>query len=221
MAFIAYLRVSTDEQANSGLGIEAQRAAIEKAVGQSDAVFCDEGYSGSNPKRPGLLAALEALESGDVLVVAKRDRLSRDVYLAAWLEKEAKRRGARIVSAAGEGTENDDPASVLMRTLIDAFAEYEKNLIGARTSAALAAKKARGEKTGGDIPFGFNLASDGRHLTPDASEQEAVAIIAELKRRGYTLRQIGAELEARGVRTKNGKTAWHPQVVARIAGRAA
>lgn len=221
MAAIAYVRVSTDEQANSGLGLEAQLEAIHKAVGRPEAVYRDEGLSGSNPKRPGLLAALEALHEGDALVVAKRDRLARDTFLSLWIEKEAKKRGARILSAAGEGTENDDPASVLMRSIVDAFAEYERNIIAARTAAALAQKKARGEKTGGDVPFGYRLAADGVHLERHDAEAEALEIITELRRRGYSLRAIAAELEARGVPTKKGKTQWQPRVISRILKRAA
>ena len=132
-ASIAYLRVSTDEQANSGLGLGLDA--------QLDAIYRDEGHSGSDLKRPALMDAIDALSAGDVLVVAKRDRLARDTFFSAWIEKEAKRRGARILSAAGEGTENDDPASVLMRNIIDSFAQYERDLIAARTKAALEQKR--------------------------------------------------------------------------------
>jgi len=221
MATIAYLRVSTDEQANSGLGLEAQLEAIEKATGQPTSVFRDEGYSGSNPKRPGLLGALEVLKTGDTLIVAKRDRLARDVYLSAWIEKEAKRRGARIVSAAGEGTESDDPASVLMRNMVDAFAQYERAVIAARTTAALAAKRRRGEKTGGDVPFGYQLDEDGKTLVEDTDEQLVITLVRELRDRGWTLRQIGSELERRGILTKSGKATWNPKTVSSLLKRAA
>jgi site-specific DNA recombinase len=220
MANLAYLRVSTDEQAESGLGLEAQLAAIRKAVGEPDAVFRDEGISGSKANRPGLLAALEALGEGDALVVAKRDRLARDTYLALWIEKEAKKRGAQIHSAAGEGNGND-PAAQLMRTLVDAFATYERQQIGIRTAAALERKRAKGEKTGGDVPFGFSLSEDGIHLEANEREQEALAIIRELRERGYALRAICEELEARGVQTKRGGKKWNSGTVQRILKRAA
>ena len=100
-------------------------------------------------KRTILLDALAALAKGDILLVAKRDRLSRgEMMTTAMIEAAVKRAGARIVSAAGEGTESDDPASVLMRRIVDAFGEYERLLIKARTCAARRAKKARGERTG-------------------------------------------------------------------------
>jgi DNA invertase Pin-like site-specific DNA recombinase len=88
------------------------------------------------------------LKPGDSLLVAKRDRLGRDPIVVAMIESAVVRKGARIVSAAGEGTEGDEPSHVLMRHLIDAFAEYERLIIVARTKAALQAKKARGERVG-------------------------------------------------------------------------
>lgn len=212
----AYLRVSTEEQVSSGLGLEAQESAIRARYPDLDNVFCDEGITGADPNRPALMAAMEILGQGDVLVIAKRDRLARDAFLSAWIEKEVKRRGARIVSVAGEGTDDDAPASVLMRRMVDAFAEYERSMIGSRTSAALQAKRKRGEKTGGDVPYGYVSDKEGR-LTPLKREQRAIAIIRELKTRGLSLRQIAAELEQRGVTTKRGNKRWQPRVIARLA----
>jgi DNA invertase Pin-like site-specific DNA recombinase len=213
MAIIAYLRVSTDEQVQSGLGLDAQLSAMEKAFGKLDAVFRDEGYSGGNANRPGLRDALEALGDGDELVVAKRDRLSRDMFLSLWLEKEVKRRGAKIRSAAGEG---DDPTAVLMKRIVDSFAEYERGMIGLRTRAALAQKRARGERCGGQVPYGYRAHPDGLHLVPDGDEQEVSALIRTLREEGQSLRSVAAELEQRGVSTKQGKQTWHPQTIKQI-----
>ena len=74
-------------------------------------------------QRPALLAALDAIGKGDVLIVAKRDRLGRDVLNVAMFERLAERKGARIVSAAGEGTDTNDPTSRLMRQIVDYFAD--------------------------------------------------------------------------------------------------
>jgi len=213
------LRVSTDEQATSGLGLDAQRAAIRKAFGEPDAVYADEGISGSNPRRPGLLGALESLKRGDVLAVAKRDRLARDTFLALWIEKECKKRGASVLSAAGEGNGND-PAAQLMRTLVAAFATYERQLIGARTAAALQAKRARGQKTGGDVPFGYHLEDDGTTLTADPDEQRVLSLIQRLRAEGESLRAISDHLAKRGYTNKKG-AAWHPQSIKRLLDRAA
>ena len=119
MKAIGYIRVSTQEQSRDGVSLDAQQAHIQQWVERQNAglvdVFADEGVSGgaSIDKRPGLLAALEAVRKDTVLVVVKRDRLARDAFLSAWLEKEVQRRRGRIVSLAGEGTDSDAPTDVL------------------------------------------------------------------------------------------------------------
>lgn len=214
---VGYLRVSTDGQVISGLGLDAQRAAITSAaarLGLSVAQwFTDAGISGGAAldARPGLLAALDALSRGDVLVVAKRDRLGRDVLNVAMAERLAARKGARVVSAAGEGTDGDAPADVLMRQMVDAFAQFERALIGARTRAALQAKRAQGFRAG-NVPFGFVADADGR-LTPQADEQRVLSLVRELRGAGYTLRAIADELNAQGFTTRSGG-AWRHQYVA-------
>lgn len=213
----AYLRVSTQDQAESGAGLAAQLDACRRFARSQDAeltaVFEDKGVSGAKglESRPGLLDAIATLNKGDVLVVAKRDRLGRDPIKVAMIESAVARKGARIVSAAGEGTDGDDPASVLMRRMIDAFAEYERLLIGARTKAALGAKKARGERTGA-VPYGYRLASDGVHLDPIAKEQKVIAEARRLHKAGQSLRAIARELDRRGVVSRSGKTFLAEQV---------
>jgi DNA invertase Pin-like site-specific DNA recombinase len=129
------------------------------------------------------------------------------------IESAVKRKGARIVSAAGEGTDSDSPADVLMRRMVDAFAEYERLIIGARTKSALQAKKARGERTG-SIPYGYRC-DDGVNLVPDEQEQNALALIKELNSKGLSLRNIAGRLEAKGYKPRNGKS-WHPQTISNI-----
>lgn len=217
MPHYAYLRVSTQDQAESGAGLAAQLDACRRFARSQDAEltaeFGDKGVSGAKglESRPGLLDAIATLNKGDVLVVAKRDRLGRDPIKVAMIESAVARKGARIVSAAGEGTDGDDPASVLMRRMIDAFAEYERLLIGARTKAALGAKKARGERTGA-VPYGYRLASDGVHLDPIAEEQKVIAEAHRLHKAGQSLRAIARELDRRGFVSRTGKTFLAEQV---------
>jgi DNA invertase Pin-like site-specific DNA recombinase len=204
---VAYLRVSTDEQ---HLGPEAQRAAITAwATREGVSVVawcCDAGVSGAAAiaDRPELLAALAALREhgAGVLAVAKRDRLARDVMAAAMIERMADDAGARVVSAAGEGTDSDDPSAVLMRRMVDAFAEYERALIAARTRAALAVKRSRGEATS-HAPFGFR-AVDGV-LVADEAEQAVIAQVRAARARGLTVRAICDELRAAGIVSRKGK----------------
>ena len=216
-----YLRVSTDAQADSGLGLEAQRSAITAAAARLGLdlgdVFTDAGLSGALEleDRPGLFAAVNALKRGETLLVAKRDRLGRDVVAVAMLERLTARKGARIISAAGEGTEGTDAASMLQRRILDAFGEYERLIIGQRTKAALKAKRDRGERAG-NIPFGYSLNADGRTLDANADEQHVIGLLRELKAAGYTLRQIADELNRQGFTTRRG-TAWRHQYVAGLA----
>lgn len=218
---IAYLRVSTDDQ---NLGPAAQRDAITRwatANGRTVvAWFEDHGVSGGAPldKRPALVDALDALtdHGAGALVVAKRDRLARDVMVCAMVERLAERAGACVVSAAGEGN-GDDPTAVLMRRIVDAFSEYERALIKARTRAALRVKADRGERVGA-VPVGSAVATDGRTLVADPAEARAVALIQELRADGMTIRAIAAALNARGVPARGDR--WHPTTVARVLRRA-
>jgi DNA invertase Pin-like site-specific DNA recombinase len=182
----------------------------------------EDDTTGAAPldRRPGLMAAIGELRKGDVLLVAKRDRIARDPIVTAMVESAAKRKGARLVSATGEGTDNDDPTSILMRRIVDAFAEYERLIIKGRTKAALQAKIRRGERCG-KIRFGFRLAADGRTLEPIEAEQEAIRTIRELHSRGESLRKIAAELSRRGILTKEGKTTWEHTTIRGISSRSA
>lgn len=224
MKAIIYLRVSTEEQAKSGLGLEAQRDACMARVpaGADVSVFADEGVSGSTPiaDREQLPEALEALGKGDVLIVAKRDRIGRDVMMVGALEFDVKRRGASILSAAGEGTDSDDPMSRVMRVIVDAFAQYERDMIRARTKAALAAKRRRGEACGGAVPFGYKVISTElresgksvRVLAPCGHEQEAIRRMRELRSQGIGWRAIAQALAASGIRGRGCSVLGHMTV---------
>jgi DNA invertase Pin-like site-specific DNA recombinase len=168
---VGYVRVSTDEQA---LGPEAQKVAIREWCRANGVVLVavheDLGVTGATPveKRPGLNAALDSLAvaCAGVLLVAKRDRLARDVVIGAVAERLVERLGARVLSADGTGN-GDGPEQQLMRHLINAFAEYERMVIGARTKAALHVKKRRGERIGA-VPLGYRLSATpaSSSLTP-------------------------------------------------------
>ena len=214
---VAYLRCSTDRQ---DLSPDAQREAITRwAAGAGvgvEAWFEDRGVSGGTPleDRPGLTAAVSDLRARDagLLVVAKRDRLARDVLTAALVERLCERAGARVVSADGTGNGNT-PEAALLRSMIDAFAAYERALIRSRTKAALAVKKARGERVGG-VPYGWRVGA-GNVLVEDEAEQRAVALARRLRAEGASLRAVGAGLEEAGFRPRMGKR-WHVAVLARI-----
>jgi site-specific DNA recombinase len=217
---VGYIRASTEEQS---LGPAAQLSAMErwcKAAGaELVKVHQDLGVSGGLEldKRPALLAALDSLrvEGAGVLLVAKRDRLARDVIIAAMVERLARKAGAQVQAA--DGTANGDgPEAQLQRRMFDAFAEYERALIRARTRAALAVKRSRKERTGA-VPFGYRVAEDGVHLEQQQDEQAALAQVLALRTQRLSIRAIAQRLGEQGVRARGSR--WHPTTVARLLAR--
>lgn len=219
-----YTRVSTDEQAATGLGLAAQMAACEsfaaKAGHSITACHTDAGISGAAglEDRPGLMAAVAGLRRGDALVVAKRCRLGRDTMAILMIEKAVSRKGATILSADGIGNA-DDPASQFMKNVIDAASVYERGLIRCRTKAAMAEKRKAGRLTG-EVPFGWTVDADGT-LIEQADEQNVLRIIDELRQAGISLRKIAAILTDAGHPTKKGGAAWSHTTIKSIIERAA
>lgn len=219
---IAYLRASKDEQR---LSRHAQRTSIEswaRREGVRVALWCiDQGVRSISPiaERPGLRAALAAIgeHQAGLLVVARRDRIARDVVLAAVIDRAVSVAGARLVSASGEGN-GDSPADAFIRTVIDGAAQYEHGLIRSRTRAALAAKRARGERIG-SVPFGFALDADGTRLVSDEREQATIERARELRSRGLSLRAVAARLAAEGQVSRT-RRRFLAQQVARMLDRA-
>lgn len=199
---VAYLRVSTDEQKN---GPEAQRATIEAWAAREGvqvlAWHVDEGVSGGAPldERPALLEAMAAAKGGVRLVVSSRDRLARDVFMAALISQKCD-----VVSADGTANGNS-PEAAMMRRMLDAFAEYERALIKARTRKALRVKKERGELTG-TAPYGLQVGADGVHLEPSDVEQRIIGRALALNAEGLTIRAITERLNSEGHRNRAGRT---------------
>lgn len=218
---IGYIRVSTDEQ---HLGPEAQRESLERwatSNGVTLVAVYQEAVSGGAAidDRIQLLAAIDALKEhgAGILLVAKRDRLARDTMLAAMIERLIERAGGRVASADGVGN-GTGPEAMLMRGIIDLFAQYERALIRSRTTVAMAVKKGRGERIGG-IPFGLKLGDDGKTLVAHPEEQEAVQLITRLRANGLTLKGITERLNRDGVACRSGK--WHVTSVVRVLDRVA
>ena len=221
----AYYRVSTDEQNVSGLGLEAQREAARQYAAKNGleivAEYTDGGLCGALEieKRQALHEAVSALKKGMILLVAKRDRLSRDKFVMASIERMIEIKKCRILSASGEGTEGDTDGDFLQRGMIDLYAQYERRLIKSRTKAALSAKIRRGERAG-QIPYGYDLSADGQTLTPNAEQQSVVAQIRSLREAGHSLRAIAQELNSQGIPTQKGNQ-WNHNTIDSILTRQA
>ena len=213
-AAIGYIRVSTDDQT---LGVESQRERLtawcaERRVALV-AVHEDVGVSGGAAldKRPGLMAAIDALTTGVALVAVKRDRLARDTMNAAMIERLAERQGAKVLTCDGAG-EGDSPEAQMLRGIIDVFAQYERAVIRARTKNALAVKRGRDERISGRLPYGMGLAADGIHLAEDPDEQAVIAIARELHTAGLSSRAIASRLAERGLYSRVG-TMFTPSAI--------
>ncbi len=223
MRVIGYLRVSTDTQAEKGLGLAIQRKAITawaKAEGHKIvAWYSDEGISGSNglDTRPALAAAFQDLEDdkAEILAVYRLDRLARKLASQeTWIER-LERNGKQVVSVT-EPNIGDDEMRALVRQILGAVAQYERAVIVRRMQGGRAAKAANGGYAYGSPAFGQK--AEGKALVPDETEQRVIARIGELHQAGKSLREIITVLEAEGIQPKRGGR-WHPPTVNRVIAR--
>ena len=207
---VGYVRVSTNEQAESGLGLEAQRARITAQALANGwklvAIYEDAGVSAKTLDRPGLQAALKELRPGRVLLALKLDRLTRSVRDLYDLTAEVDKAGAEWASVM-EKFDTTTATGRLMLNLIVQLSQWEREVIGERTSDALGTKKTRRERLG-TTPLGYvtTTSEDGsRRVAPDAEGQKTVRLARQLRGEGHSLRQIAAELTRQGCPTKRGK----------------
>ena len=214
MRVFGYVRVSTKEQAESGLGMEAQmkkiRAYCELYELELVDILIDDGYSGKTLDRPALKELIQCLEKGEAegVVIAKLDRLTRSVAdMGILLEKIFNKKQLFSVS---ENVDTRTPSGRLVLNVLISVAQWERETIVERTKDALRAKREKGEKTGGDVPFGYDE-KDGK-LIPNAKEQRIIKLIKRLRDKGYGLKRIAKYLNENGFRTKKGKSFTHIQV---------
>ena len=214
MRVFGYVRVSTKEQAESGLGLEAQVNKIKAYCELYDLelvdVFIDDGYSGKTLDRPALQRLIKRLENGEAegVVIAKLDRLTRSVAdMGVLLERVFKDKELFSVS---ENVSTRTPSGRLVLNVLISVAQWERETIVERTKDALRAKRERGEKTGGDVPFGYDEI-DGK-LIPNEKEQRIIELIKRLRSKGYGLKRIAKFLNENGFKTKKGRAFTHIQV---------
>jgi DNA invertase Pin-like site-specific DNA recombinase len=202
--FVAYYRVSTDQQGASGLGLEAQRKAVETYLdGGPWRLVAEhtEVESGKRADRPELTKALLACRKHKAkLVIAKLDRLSRNLAFIATLMDS----GVEFVAV-------DNPhANKLTIHILAAVAQHEREAISERTKAALAAAKARGKKLGGPrLAEARRRSLAARSAAADAFAANVRPIIEQIQASGVSsLRGVARALTARGVRTARGGSEW-------------
>lgn len=218
MHFVTYLRVSTDRQGKSGLGLEAQRKAVADYVEGKFGIMAEyvEIESGKKNDRPQLARALaEAKRTGAVLLIAKLDRLARNVaFIANLLE-------AGVEIAAADMPE----ANRFLLHVMAAVAEHEAQAISDRTRAALAAAKAKGVALGWSMPErageqrqAARKGAEGNAKKADQHATNVLPVIHQIEATGASLRQIAAAMNERGIKTaRDGK--WYATTVRNILSR--
>jgi DNA invertase Pin-like site-specific DNA recombinase len=199
---VGYIRVSTEEQADSGLGLAAQKATIEAECakrGWTLLTIHQDAVSGKTvANRPGLAAALEDVEKGVAagIVVGKLDRLSRSLKDFATLMERAQKKGWNLV-ACDLGIDLSTPAGEFMANVMGSAAQWERKLIGLRTKEALAAKRAAGARLG----------------RPRTLPDHVVSRIQTDRRAGISLSAIARQLNEERVPTAHGGVCWHPSTI--------
>jgi DNA invertase Pin-like site-specific DNA recombinase len=205
---VGYVRVSTDEQAESGAGLEAQRQAIraecERRGWELVAIHEDAGVSGKSlRRRPALAAALAAVESGKAtaIIVSKLDRLSRSLLDFAGIIARANRAGWNLV-ALDLGVDLSTPSGKFIANVMASAAEWERELISQRTKDGLAVKRAQGVRLG----------------RPPAIDPEIEGRIQAMREDGLTMQAIADQLNQDGTPTAQGGT-WYPSTLKRVLDR--
>ena len=202
---IGYCRVSTEEQGQSGLGLEAQRASIAAECERRNWILVrveEDVASGGRLDRPGLNAALEAVAQGEVdgLMVAKLDRLSRSVLQFSGLLERFRSKGWGLV-ILDLGIDTTTIMGEAMATMAATFAQVERRRIGERTREALAVKKAQGIQLG----------------RPRVLPDEVRGEIQRRVKAGESYSQIARDLTQRGIPTAHGARRWYASTVRGVA----
>lgn len=204
MLAVGYTRVSTGEQGDSGLGLEAQRDAIraecERRGWKLVDIYEDVASGGSTRKRPELARALQAVatQEADVLVVSKLDRLTRSMLDFAQIMEQARKEGWALV-VIDLAVDMTTPNGALIAGIMSVLAEWERQIISERTKSALAVARKRGVRLG---------------RKPGVSE-ETKNLIRFMRREGRSWREVAEGLTKAGIPTAQGGV-WHASTVRRL-----
>ena len=220
---VAYLRVSTDKQADRGVSLDAQRAKVKAYAELYDlelvAIEVDAGQSAKTLDRPALQRALAMLKTGkaEALLVVKLDRLTRSVRdLADLVDGYFTKRSALL--SVSEQIDTRSAAGRLVLNVLSSVGQWEREAIGERTSAAMQHLKEQGRFTGGKVaPYGYTLAHDGETLVEVPAEQAVLAEARALRGAGLSLRNVAKALDAKGLRSRRGQRFAAEQVARMVA----
>jgi len=229
---ILYCRFSPRKNAAKSESIEFQLEKCRKYCEQNNysvaGEFEDRALSGADADRPGLWQAVDALHKGDILIVHKLDRLTRDVYLSYIIEQAVLKVGAKIESVNGEGTWGDTPDDELIRGILLLLAQHQRKVNNARTKAAMLRLQRNGKSVSSRPPYGWEFDPDSPMRTridedgktvetvPErmracAAEQATIKRIVALHSKGMGLRAICRALEQQGIEHRGG-VFYHGQI---------
>ena len=206
---IAYLRVSTDKQADKGISLETQDEKTKAYASLYDLdiieVIQDAGESAKTLKRPGLQRALAMLKAGqaDALLVVKLDRLTRSVVDLGKLIESHFAPGKSVLLSVSEQIDTRTSSGRLVLNILASVSQWEREVIAERTQSAILHKQANAEYIGGHAPYGFKLV-DGVQVE-DELEQSVIQQAKRLRESGLSLSAVARELASMGIVTRNGK----------------
>ena len=216
MKAVGYIRVSTDEQVQEGVSLDNQRKRIEAFCVAKDwemvDVYEDAGKSGKDLKRAGIQQLISDAKAGKfgIVVIYKLDRLTRSVkdlgYLIELFDKHE-----IAFSSVSDNFDTTTANGRLVLNILGSVAQWERDIIAERTKEALAHKRELGQKTGGDVPFGYDVAEDGT-LVENPKEQKVAHHVRQLRDEGMSYNAIAKALNSKGYTTKRGCSWTHKQV---------
>jgi DNA invertase Pin-like site-specific DNA recombinase len=224
MRVLAYVRVSTEDQAQHGVSLADQEQKVMQyaALYGHDVVQVvrDAGYSAKSLKRPGMQEALGKLGKREVegIVVAKLDRLTRSVRDLADLIDLAKRKDVALISVA-EQFDTSTASGRMVANVLGSINQWEREAIGERTKAAISYKRSRGEAYSSRFAL-YGYEKHAGELVPVPEEQAVIRAVMAMKKT-RRVADICRELARRGCTTRAGSTHWHSKVVAKIISDAA
>ena len=220
MKAVGYTRVSTAKQAQEGISLEAQEAKIRAYCDLKDMRLLriiSDTKSGGKTEREGYQEAISLCKAKEVdaVVVFSISRFTRSTkdlfdFVDAFVIK-----GGIELHSLSESLDTSSPTGRFMLKVMAAMNELEREQIGERTKEALAHKRGKGEKTGGFIPFGYDLHEDGRTLIENGGEQAIIGQIEHWQAEGFSHNAIAKQLNADGYNTKNARR-WGREQIGRI-----
>jgi len=224
IAAAAYIRVSTDEQAETGFGLQSQRERIAGALAMKGWTlfkeYEDAGQSGGKLDRPALQEMLADIEAGKIqaVVIYKLDRLSRNIRDTLELIEEIFKPKKIELFSVSESLDINSPTGQLMVNILSSFAQYEREVITARLSGGRKTKAKTGGYSGGNSAIGYSTERGKKALFADDDKAAAVRRVFELSAEGLKLQPIADRLNAEGYTTKQGAR-FTPTQVMRILNR--